>query len=35
MDIDFGTLTIILVFLGLIQYVFLTIIKSSRPSFDI
>ena len=34
-DIDFGTLTILLVGLGLIHYIFLTIIKSSRPSFDI
>ncbi|MCX6775801.1 MAG: type II secretion system F family protein [Candidatus Micrarchaeota archaeon] len=35
LDVDFGTLVIILVFLALIQYLFLTIIRSSRPSFDI
>ncbi|MCX6777021.1 MAG: type II secretion system F family protein [Candidatus Micrarchaeota archaeon] len=35
LDIDFGTLVIILIGLALIQYVFLTIIRSSRPSFDI
>jgi len=34
-EVDFGTLIIMLVFLALIQYIFLTIIKSSRPSFDI
>jgi flagellar protein FlaJ len=35
LDVDFGTLTIVLVFLALAQYTFLTIIRSSRPNFDI
>lgn len=35
LNVDFGTLVIILIFLALIQYVFLTLIRSSRPSFDI
>lgn len=35
LDVDFGMLLVVLVVLALIQYTFLTIIKSSRPSFDI
>jgi len=35
LDIDFGSLIVILIFLALIQYLFFTIIRSSRPSFDI
>jgi flagellar protein FlaJ len=35
LQVDFGALTVVLVFLALMQYTFLTIIKSSRPSFDI
>lgn len=34
-DVDFNTLTVVLVFLALAQYTFLTIIRSSRPNFDI
>ncbi|NYZ79348.1 type II secretion system F family protein [Candidatus Micrarchaeota archaeon] len=34
-DVDFGTLTIVLVFLALMQYAFMTILRSSRPNFDI
>jgi flagellar protein FlaJ len=34
-DIDFGTLFAVLIFLAVIQYVFLTIVRSSRPTFDI
>jgi len=34
-DVDFGMLLGVLVGLALIQYTFLTIIKSSRPNFDI
>jgi flagellar protein FlaJ len=35
LDVDFTTLTIVLVFLALAQYTFLTIVRSSRPNFDI
>jgi flagellar protein FlaJ len=35
LGVDFGMLMVVLVILALIQYTFLTIIKSSRPSFDI
>jgi flagellar protein FlaJ len=35
LQVDFSTLAIVIIFLGLIQYIFLTIIKSSRPNFDI
>ncbi|MEM3555186.1 MAG: type II secretion system F family protein [Candidatus Micrarchaeia archaeon] len=35
LGVDFGVLLVVLVVLALIQYTFLTIIKSSRPSFDI
>lgn len=34
-DVDFGMLLSVLVGLALVQYTFLTIIKSSRPNFDI
>ncbi|NYZ76532.1 type II secretion system F family protein [Candidatus Micrarchaeota archaeon] len=34
-DVDFTTLSIVLVFLALAQYTFLTIVRSSRPNFDI
>jgi flagellar protein FlaJ len=34
-DVDFTTLTIVLVGLAIAQYTFLTIIRSSRPNFDI
>jgi flagellar protein FlaJ len=33
--VDFGTLSIVLVFLVFLQYMFLTIVRSSRPNFDI
>jgi len=35
LTIDFSILVFILIFIGLIQYTFISIIKSSRPSFDI
>jgi flagellar protein FlaJ len=34
-DIDFSILVFILIAIGFIQYTFVSIIKSSRPSFDI
>lgn len=34
-DIDFSILVFILIVIGFIQYTFVSIIKSSRPSFDI